>query len=139
LDTGCELCVINQDLYNELRNNGTKNLELPVQNMKLVSAFSDKARKVETPAMLILKFGGVRVDQIFLIAPRLITQVLIDVDFRVASKVIFSFPYKCFTCTWENTTHVGRYKRNAVEIYVTVRGAISYFKNIFSFSLLAKG
>jgi hypothetical protein len=58
-----------------------RNLELPVQNMKLVSAFNDRAREVNTQAMLTLKFGEVRVDQIFLIAPRLTTQVLIGVDF----------------------------------------------------------
>jgi len=41
LDTGCELCLMSQDLYNKLRNNGMRNLELPVQNMKLVSAFDN--------------------------------------------------------------------------------------------------
>ena len=81
LDTGCELCLISQDLYNEIRNNGMRNLELPVQNMKLVSAFKDRARKVNIKAMLTLKFGEVRVEQIFLIPPRLMTQVLIGVDY----------------------------------------------------------
>ena len=47
--------------------------------------------------MLTLKFGEVRVDQIFLIAPRLMTQILLGVDFRVANKVTISFPNKCFT------------------------------------------
>jgi len=46
--------------------------------------------------MLTLKFGEVRVDQIFLIAPRLMTQVLIGVDFCVANKVNINFPDKCF-------------------------------------------
>jgi hypothetical protein len=64
--------------------------------MNLVSAFNDRARKVKTQAMLTLKFGEVRVDQTFLIAPRLITQVLIGVDFCVANKVTISFSDKCF-------------------------------------------
>jgi hypothetical protein len=34
-----------QDLHNRLTGNGMKNLELPVQNMNLVSAFNDKAMK----------------------------------------------------------------------------------------------
>jgi hypothetical protein len=34
---GCEFCLMSQDLYNKLRNNGMRNLELPVQNMNLVS------------------------------------------------------------------------------------------------------
>jgi len=102
LDTDCELCLMSQDLYNKLRDNGMRNLELPVQNMKLVSAFSDKARKVKTQAMLTLKFGEVKVDQIFLIAPRLMTQILIGVDFCVTNKVTISFPDKCFTLDVNN-------------------------------------
>jgi hypothetical protein len=74
-----------------------KSLELPVQN-----AFNDKARKVRTQAMLTLKFGEIKVDQIFLIAPRLMTQVLIGLDFCVANKVTISFPDKCFTMKVNN-------------------------------------
>jgi hypothetical protein len=77
LDTGSELYSISQDFYNKLRNNEIKNLELPVQNMNLVSAFGDKTRKVKTQAMLTLKLGAVTINQIFLIAPGLFTQVLL--------------------------------------------------------------
>jgi hypothetical protein len=108
LDTGCELCLMSQDLYKKLRNNGMRNLELPVRNMKLVSVFNDRARKVNIQAMLTLKFGEERVDQIFLIAPRLMTQVLIGVDFCVANKVTVNFPDKCFSMDIGNevTEHV---------------------------------
>jgi len=102
LDTGCELCLMSQDLYNKLWDNGVRNQELPVQNMKLVSAFNYRARKVNIQAMLTLKFREVRVDQIFLIAPRLMTQVLIGVDFCVANKVTISFPDKCFSMAVDN-------------------------------------
>jgi len=71
LDTGCEVCLMSQDLFNKLRKSGMTNLELPVQNMKLVSEFNDRSRNVNIQAMLTLKFGGVSVDQIFLIAPRM--------------------------------------------------------------------
>jgi len=33
LDTGCEFSMMSQYLYNKIRNNGMRNLELPVQNM----------------------------------------------------------------------------------------------------------
>jgi hypothetical protein len=65
LDTASELCLMSQDLYNKLRDTGMRNLEPPVQNMNLVSAFSDKARKVKTQAMLTLKFGGVKLIRYF--------------------------------------------------------------------------
>ena len=62
LDTGCELCLMSQDLYNKLRNNRMRSLELPVQNMKLASAFNNRARRVNIQAMLTLNFGEVRVN-----------------------------------------------------------------------------
>lgn len=56
LDTGSELCLMSQDLHNKQRDNRMRNLELPVQDMNLVSSFSDRARKVKKQAMLTLKF-----------------------------------------------------------------------------------
>jgi hypothetical protein len=97
LDTGSELCLLSQDLHNKLRDNRMRNLDLPVQDMNLVSSFSDKARKVKTQAMLTLKFREVRVDHIFLIAPGLLTKVLLGAEFCVANNVTISFPDKCFT------------------------------------------
>jgi len=70
--------------------------------MKIVRAFNDRARKVNTQAMLTSKFGEVWVGQIFLIAPRLMTQDFIGVDFCVANKVTISFPDKCFSMDVDN-------------------------------------
>jgi len=52
--------------------------------------------------MLALKFGEIRVDKIFLIPPRLMTQILLGVDFCVGNKVTISFPDKCFTMDVSN-------------------------------------
>jgi hypothetical protein len=97
LDTGSELILMSQELYCKLQDQGMNNLELPVQNINLVSAFSDKSRKVKKQAMLKLKFGEVSVEQIFLIAPGLMTEVLLGVDFCVENEVKLSFPDGCFT------------------------------------------
>ena len=70
--------------------------------MKMMRAFNDRARKVNTQAILTLKFGEVWVGQIFLIAPRLMNQVFIGVDFCVANKVTISFPDKCFSMDVDN-------------------------------------
>lgn len=52
--------------------------------------------------MLILKIGEVRVDDTFLIAPRLMTQVLIDVEFCVANKVTVRWPCEVFSVDINN-------------------------------------
>jgi hypothetical protein len=106
LDTGSELSLMNQELYSKLRDKGMNNLELPVQNINLVSAFSDKSRKVKRQAMISLNFGELSVDQIFLISSGLMTEVLLGVDFCVENKVKISFPERCFTMEIDN--HVSR-------------------------------
>jgi hypothetical protein len=43
VDTGCELSVMNEHLYNRLRHEGLKCFELPSQDVNLLSAFNRKA------------------------------------------------------------------------------------------------
>ena len=41
LDTGCELTLMNEDLYEKIKQKGKNYLELPAQYLTLVSAFND--------------------------------------------------------------------------------------------------
>ena len=47
LDTGCELTLMNENLYGKIKQSGNKYLELPAQHLTLVSAFNDKSRRVK--------------------------------------------------------------------------------------------
>jgi hypothetical protein len=38
LDTGCELTIMNENLYEKMKQRGNKYLELPAQHLTLVSA-----------------------------------------------------------------------------------------------------
>ena len=42
IDTGCELSIMNEHLYNRLRHEGLKCFELPTQRVNLLSAFNKK-------------------------------------------------------------------------------------------------
>jgi len=44
IDTGCEMSILNESLYNKLRHAGLQCLELPTQHVNLVSAFSNKSK-----------------------------------------------------------------------------------------------
>jgi hypothetical protein len=46
LDIGCELTIMNENLYEKIKQRGNKYLELPAQHLTLVSAFNDKSRWV---------------------------------------------------------------------------------------------
>jgi len=45
IDTGCEMYILNEYLYNKLKHAGLKCLELPTQHVNLVSAFNAKVKE----------------------------------------------------------------------------------------------
>jgi hypothetical protein len=52
IDTGCELSIMNEHLYNRLRHEGLKCLELPTQHVNLLSEFNKKSNRVKKQAMI---------------------------------------------------------------------------------------
>jgi hypothetical protein len=72
--------------------NGMKSLELPAQNAVLQSAFTGRYQQVRKQAMIEVLSGSVRIDQIFLISSKLITSILLGVDFCKENGVILNFP-----------------------------------------------
>ena len=46
LDTGCDLSILNEQLYNKLYLLGLKCLELPTQHLNLVSAFNERSKSI---------------------------------------------------------------------------------------------
>ena len=51
LDTGCELSILNDQLYNKLRLLGLNCLELPMQYLNLFSAFNERSRRIRKQAL----------------------------------------------------------------------------------------
>jgi hypothetical protein len=58
IDTGCEMSILNEDLYNKLRQAGLQCLELPTQHVNLVSAFNDKSKRVKKQMLLEVTYWG---------------------------------------------------------------------------------
>lgn len=58
LDTGRELTLMNENLYNKIQQTGSKYRELPAQHLTLVSAFNDKRRSVRKQTMLPVKLAN---------------------------------------------------------------------------------
>ena len=68
-----------------------RGLELPTQNVVLVGAFSQKTHRVKKQVFMALKFGGLEIDQIFLVSEQLMTPILIGCDFCIANGLIIDF------------------------------------------------
>jgi hypothetical protein len=91
LDTGCEVSILLEQLYNELKLNGFESLELPTQNVVLFGAFSGKAHRIRKQVFLTLKFGDIHIDQIFLVSEQLLTPMLTGYYFCIANGIILDF------------------------------------------------
>jgi hypothetical protein len=81
IDTGCEISIMNEHIYKGFRHEGLKCLELPAQNINLVSAFSRKSNRIKKQALLYFKIGNVTVNQIVLLSPQLLTDISLGLDF----------------------------------------------------------
>jgi hypothetical protein len=91
LDTGCEVSILSEQLYKELKLKGDESLELPTQNVIFVGAFSGKAHRARNQVFLILKFGDMHIEKLFLVTDHLLKPTLIGYDFCIANGVILYF------------------------------------------------
>ena len=79
------------DLHNQLNTKGLSSFKLPTQNVVLQIAFPDKAKRERRPAMIEFHCNDVIIDQIFLITPQLVTNMLMGMDFCVNSVLVIDF------------------------------------------------
>jgi hypothetical protein len=81
IDTGCELSIMNEHLYNRSQHEGFKCFELPTQHVNLLSAFNKKSNRVKMQAMLDICIGDFKIKQIVLLSPQLLTDAILGLDF----------------------------------------------------------
>jgi len=89
--TGCKLSIMNEDLYNRLRHEWFKCLELPTQHVSLLSAFNKKSNEVKKQAVLDISIGDFRINQIILLSPQLFTDAILGLDFLLDYHAVISF------------------------------------------------
>jgi hypothetical protein len=90
-DTGCQCSIISEDLYKELKAEGANWLELPTQNIVLKSAFTGKTQRVNRQALVPLSISDIPVEQIMLISPKLVTQLIVGMDFCIENNIVIDF------------------------------------------------
>jgi len=97
IDTGCELSIMIEHMYNRLRHEGRMCFELPTQHVNLLSAFNKKSNRVKKQAMLNLNTGDFKINQIVLLSPQLLTDALLGLDFLVDYHAVINFAERSFT------------------------------------------
>jgi hypothetical protein len=102
IDTGCELSIMNEHLYNKLRHEGLECFELPTQHVNLLSPFNKKSNRVKKQAMLGLNIGDFEINQIMLLSPQLLTDAILGLDFLVDYKATIDFAERSITLQINN-------------------------------------
>ena len=97
IDTGCELSIMNELLYNRLWHEGLKCFELPTQHVNLLSAFNKKSNRVKKQAMLDVSIGDFKINQIILLSPQLLTDAILGLDFLVDHHAVINFAERSIT------------------------------------------
>jgi len=87
---------MSEHLFDSLTNRGVKFLSIPVVNCVLHSAFGKKSKRIKTQALVEFKLGNEIYEQVALIAPDLVVDMLIGVDFFDENKVHIDFHSKSF-------------------------------------------
>jgi hypothetical protein len=105
---GCEWSIMNEHLYNRLRHEGLKCCELPTQHVNLLSAFNKKSHRVKKQAMLDVKIGDFKINQIVLLSPQLLTDVILGLDFLTEYNAVINFTERSITLEFNgDSTNVG--------------------------------
>ena len=97
IDTGCELSIMNEHLYNRLRHEGLKCFELPTQHVNLLSAFNKKSNKVKKQAMLDESIGDFKINQNVLLPPQLLTDAILGLDFLIDYHAVINIAERSIT------------------------------------------
>ena len=91
IDTGCEVSIMNEHLYNQLKHHGLNCLELPTQHVNLLSAFNKRSNRVKRQALLGFKIKTRSINQVMLLSPQLVTDVILGLDFLMDHGAIINF------------------------------------------------
>jgi predicted aspartyl protease len=92
IDTGCEMSILNEGLYTKLRHAGLQCPELPTQHVNLISAFSNRSKRVMKQALLAVNIGNTKLDQVVLLSAQLLTEAILGLDFLINYGAEISFP-----------------------------------------------
>jgi len=97
IDTGYQMSILNEYLYDKLKHAGLKCLELPTQHVNLVSAFNDKTKRVKKQTFLDVNIGSTKLDQVVLLSAQLLTEGILGIDFLIKYEAEISFPERRIT------------------------------------------
>lgn len=95
MDSGFQVSLMSHEIYDELMLSDYPTLEIPAQSTVLTAAFQNKSRRIRLQALLHISISGDKYEQIFLIAPKLLTPVILGADFLYDNRILIDFEEGC--------------------------------------------
>jgi hypothetical protein len=91
-DSGAQVSIISEDVYEQLIINNGAYPTVPVSSTVLVSAFNSKFKRIKKQTLIGFVIGEKdKYENVFLVAPRLITPVILGSDFLYEHGAVMDF------------------------------------------------
>jgi hypothetical protein len=91
LDSGSEVNLMSQEIYEKLTKASTDIPVLPVENIVLVTAFGRSSNRIRIQAYVEFTIGADRFEQVFLVSAQLKNDMIIDYHFLKEFDVCIDF------------------------------------------------
>jgi hypothetical protein len=103
-DTGSDVNLLNEHVFEQLINEGTKIPTLPLENIALVTAFGKKTQRIKKQALIEFMIGGDVFESVFLITPQLTNQAILGHQFAREYGIIMNFRNNSFSYARDGKT-----------------------------------
>jgi predicted aspartyl protease len=96
LDTGAEISLMLEKIFEDLLAKGVKAPQLPVVNGALTTAFGNKTKRIKRQALIEFEIDGVKYEQVFMISPNLEPDTILGINLLQDNDVVIDVTEKCF-------------------------------------------
>jgi hypothetical protein len=90
LDTGTQISLMPEKNLEDMLAKGLRAPQLPVFNGALITAFGSKTKRIRRQALIEFEIGGVRYEQLFMIAPNPVPDAILGINSLKEDNVVIN-------------------------------------------------
>ena len=90
LDTGAEISLMPERIFEDLLAKGLRAPQLPVVNGALLTVFGRRTKRIKRQALTEFEIDGVSYEQMFMIAPNLVPDAILGINFLKENNVVIN-------------------------------------------------